>query len=406
MNEAFMPNEPIRFTRDDLHRLLVHCEGLPFSDLTLQTNEPALAEVYGRFTAVTRRRLNNAEVAGMLSDMYGPNGPAQLASGKDVDTQYEVRPDRDTRYRYRVNATGIYVDGSEGIQITIRSIPTEPPVLANMQVEPAIWENCAPKQGMVLVTGATGSGKSTLLAAVIRALAEDPEGHRKILTYEAPIEFVYDAVEKPSTVIGQTQIPQQLPNFAAGVRNALRRKPSIILVGEARDPETIRAAIEASLTGHLVYSTVHSNGVAETIYRLINVFPQGERNFMAVNILEATRLIVSQTLVPSTDGKRVALREYLVIDDAVRDRLREVLATNIDRLVATTRDLVRIHGQSFAQDAQTKFAAGRITQRQLDIICFGAVQADRDADEILLTVAEASPRVADARDAEENSDVA
>jgi defect-in-organelle-trafficking protein DotB len=163
---------------------------------------------------------------------------------------------------------GCYVDGHEGIQITIRTIPTAPPALSSLQLPQSIIDAIAPQEGVVYVTGATGSGKSTLLAAIIKELAENPDSNRKILTFESPIEFVYDSVEMPSAVVSQSEIPRHLPSFAAGVRNALRRKPRLILVGEARDTETINAVLEAALTGHPVYTTLHTNGVAETIRRL------------------------------------------------------------------------------------------------------------------------------------------
>src|SRR5207253_9859737 len=125
---------------------------------------------------------------------------------------------------------------------------------------------------------------STLLASIIRHIAENPESHRKILTYESPIEFVYDSVETVSAIVSQSEIPRHLPDFASGVRNALRRKPRLILVGEARDAETISAVIDAALTGHPVYTTLHSNGVADAVRRMISTFPAEERHGRALDI--------------------------------------------------------------------------------------------------------------------------
>src|SRR5262249_17386620 len=159
----------------------------------------------------------------------------------DVDTHYEFRPTRTTRFRFRVNGTGCQVEGHPGIQLTLRTIPTSPPNLSDLHLPPAMLNALAPPDAVVYVTGATGPAKSTLLAAIIKEIAQDPNSHRKILTYEAPIEFVFDAIEKPTAVVSQSEIPRHLPNFAAGVRNALRRKPRLILVGESRDTETISA---------------------------------------------------------------------------------------------------------------------------------------------------------------------
>src|SRR3990167_11019821 len=277
MEPIVYPNEPTRFDGSNIDELLVFCHRLEASDITIQTAEPIIIEVYGRIHKITRRKLSNTEVGDLLNAIYGPNGTTQIMRGNDLDTHYEVRPNRNERFRYRVNGVGCYTEGHEGVQITIRTIPSTPPSLSTLNLPQAILDAMAPQQGVVYITGATGSGKSTLLASMIKELAEEPTGNRKILTYEAPIEFVYDSVTMPTSVVAQSEIPRHLPSFADGVRNALRRKPHLILVGEARDPETISAVLEAALTGHPVYTTLHTNGVAETIRRLVGSFPQEER---------------------------------------------------------------------------------------------------------------------------------
>ena len=376
MNEFLLPDEPIRFTTEAFDRMLLHCVNLSASDITLQTNTPIFVEVHGRLTPVTTRKLSNTEVGDMLNAIYGSNGTTQIYSGKDVDTQYEIRPNRSQRFRFRVNATGCQIEGHDGIQITLRTIPTMPPELGTLNLEPAIYKAMAPDQGSVVVTGPTGSGKSTLLASIIRHLAEEKDGNRKMLTYESPIEFVYDMVEMPSSVMSQSEIPRHIPSFAAGVRNALRRKPRLILVGEARDAETISAVIDASLTGHPVYTTLHSNGVSDAVRRMISTFPAEERNGRALDILETLRLIVWQKLAPSTDGKRVALREYLVFDQEVRDIL---IDTDIELLAAKTRILLRERGQPMAVDAKKKFEEGILPEREYRIIEARAKMSDKDA---------------------------
>lgn len=375
-NQLMLPNEPLRFTPKHLDAVLAYCTELNASDITFQTGEAVVAEVYGRLYKITKRKLSNTEVSELLNDIYGPNGTAQILSGQDVDTHYEFRPTRTERYRFRVNGTGCLVDGHPGIQITLRSIPTDPPTLASMNLPPDVVAAIAPYDGVVYVTGATGSGKSTLLAAIIRDIAEDPECNRKILTYEAPIEFVFDNINKPTAVVSQSEIPRNLPSFAAGVRNALRRKPRLILVGEARDAETISAVIEAALTGHPVYTTLHANGVAETIRRLVGTFPREERYGRTLDIIETIRLVIWQILVPTVDGKRVALREYLVFDENVRDQL---LNTPPDEVTAMTRRLVKEKGQPLIVDAERKFAEGIISEREFKILQAGAMTADRDA---------------------------
>lgn len=364
-NDALFPNEPIRLSIDSLNEILIHAVKMGASDITLQTGEPIIAEIYGRLLKITRRRTSNTEVGDIINAIYGPNATSLLLSGKDIDTHYEIRPNRTDRYRFRINGTSCQVEGHDAIQITARTIPTDPPTLESMKLPKEILEAVAPEQGVVYVTGATGSGKSTLLAAIIRHIAEEAESNRKVLTYEAPIEFVYDNVQKTSSVISQSEIPRHLPSFAAGVRNALRRKPRLILVGEARDPETIAAVMEAAMTGHPVYTTLHSNSVAETMRRLVVTFPPEERQGRTIDIIETVRLIISQRLVPTIDGKRVALREYLIFDEHVRDIL---LDTDVSVISNAVRKLVRERGKTIAQDAHEKFEEGYISERQYRVI--------------------------------------
>lgn len=371
-----MPDEPPRVGPQNLDRILAYCESLHVSDITFQTGSPIYAEVYGRLLPITIRRLSNTEVGEILNAIYGPNGTAQILSGKDVDTHYEFRPSRTQRHRYRVNGTGCQVEGHDGIQLTLRSIPSTPPKIETLHLETDIINAMAPHDGVVYVTGATGSGKSTLLAAILRELGERADGNRKMLTYESPIEFVFDSIDMPTSIVGQTEIPRHLPSFAAGVRNALRRKPMLIMVGEARDQETISAVLEAALTGHPVYTTLHTNGVAETIRRLVTSFPSGERHGRTIDILETARLIVWQKLVPTVDGKRVALREYLIFNEEVRDILLE---SPLESVTAITRRLLKERGQPMIIDAQKKYDAGIIGERDYKLLVAISKRADRDA---------------------------
>ena len=363
-----MPDEPTRFSPVFMDRVLEHAEHLNASDITIQTGEPIYAEVYGALIKLTNRKLSNTELGDLINGIYGPNATTQLLSGKDIDTHYEFRPNRGVRYRYRVNATACMVEGHDAIQVTLRSIPTTPPKLDLLGLPPNIIEALAPQEGIVFITGATGSGKSTLLASIIRSLIETEDSNRKVLTYEAPIEFVYDEIETTSSVVSQSEIPRHLPSFADGVRNALRRKPRLIMVGECRDAETISAALEAALTGHPVYTTLHTSGVAETMRRLVTSFSGEERLGRTIDILETIRLCIWQKLVPTIDGKRVALREYLVFDEPARDILLEA---NPNEVTSVTRKLIRERGQLMTVDAKEKFQQGIISERVYKLIIAG-----------------------------------
>ncbi len=368
MATNLMPDEPNRFSPPFLDKMLEFAEGLDASDITIQTGEPIYAEIYGRLLQITNRQLSNTELGDLINSIYGPNATTQLLSGRDIDTHYEFRPARGVRFRYRVNATACLVEGHDSIQITLRTIPTTPPKLSEMELPEDIVDAIAPQEGIVFITGATGSGKSTLLASIVRDLIEKEDSNRKVLTYEAPIEFVYDEIETTSSIVSQSEIPRHLPSFAEGVRNALRRKPRLILVGECRDSETISAALEAALTGHPVYTTLHTSGVAETMRRLVTSFGGEERLGRVIDILETIRLCIWQKLVPTVDGKRVALREYLIFDEVVRDILLE---GDPNEVTSSTRRMVRERGQLMTVDAKRKLEEGIISERTYQLILKG-----------------------------------
>ncbi len=364
-NPYLFANTPARMSRQHLDTILLQCVQNQASDITIQTQEPIIAEIYGHLYPITGRAMLSSEVGEMLNEIYGPNGTTQLSSGVDLDTNYEIKPSRFERIRFRVNATACLINGADGIQITLRSIPIDPPSLDDVEVEEEIKQNFAPEQGIVLVTGSTGSGKSTLLASIIRSIAEQKNSHRKILTYEAPIEFVYDNIEADSCVVSQAEIPRHLPSFSAGVRNALRRKPRLILVGEARDEATIAAVIDAAMTGHPVYTTIHSNGVADSVRRMISTFPAEERHGRALDILETLRIVIWQKLVRTVDGKRTALREYLVFSSEIRDQL---IDTPVEMITAKIRELLQTYGQPIEKDAKNKLDKGIIDQKTYEMV--------------------------------------
>jgi len=383
VGQILYPDEPSRFHRRDVEKFFVWASELGTSDITIQTGEQIFLEIDGRMFRVTKHYLDHSEVMEIVVAMHGSETAKAILSGnKDLDFAYQVNPDRDTKYRYRVNAVGVSCDGGDGCQITARTIPSSPPPLSALNIEPEIYKNLAPKQGMIVVTGGTGSGKSTLLASIIRELLEDPEGHRKIITFESPIEYVYDDISRPTTSVAQTEIGKNLPSFVEGTRNALRRKPSIILLGEARDAETIGEAVTASMTGHLMYTTIHSNGFADTIRRMVNVFNE-EKNARAVDIISSLRMIISQRLVPATNGKRVALREYVVMNEEIVDF---ILEAGIDHITASCRKVLKDHGQSFLQDATKKLEAGLITEKVWKEIAHLSRARDIDADNVIMSM--------------------
>lgn len=378
--EIKFPNEPPRFHRKDVERFFIWATEQGASDITIRTGEQIFLEIDGKMVRATRHFLDHAEVLEMVVAMYGSeSAKATLAGVHPLDFQYQVNKNRDTKYRFRISAVGAVVNGSEGCEVTARTIPGIPPALSDLKIEDGIVSNMAPKQGMIVVAGATGSGKSTLLASIIRHLLEDPNGNRKIITFEAPIEYVYDEVECPSSVITQSEIHKNLENFVEATRNALRRKPSVILLGEARDAETIGEAVTASMTGHLLYTTVHANGFAATIRRMVNVFNE-DKNARAVDIVSSLRMVICQRLVPATNNKRIALREYVVMNDEIVDF---ILDAGVDQISASCRQVLKEHGQSFLEDATLKLKQGLISRQTWKEIARQSKADDADAAHIL-----------------------
>lgn len=368
--------EPSRWTAMDITSFMKWAVDVGTSDVTIQTDEQIMCEIHGRFYRVTNRRLSHSELVELVSRIYESDSAiSKLNGGEDVDLAWSIRVNRDTSLRFRINITAILTNGVTGYQITIRTITSRAPLLETQNVPQVIVDNMVHKQGMIIIVGSTGSGKSTFLASVVDWRIRQPDAHIKILTYEAPIEYVYDDVERPTSSIAQTEIGKHLPSFAAGVRNALRRKPSVIIMGEMRDKETIGEGIIAASTGHLVYGTLHSNGVPESIRRMINVFEPGERNGMAMDILSNIKMIVAQMLLPTVDGKRVAIREYLIFDEEI---LTTLLEAPIDNITYETRKLLVKHGQTFLQDAQAKFDSGLIATAELEKIKHLTKSALRD----------------------------
>ncbi len=354
------PEEPDRFIDDYIDPFLLWCVKKNASDISIQNDRPVYSEIHGTLYPVTFRNMDAADMAVFLTKLYGPEAQARLASGRDLDVSYEIRPDRYTRIRFRVNITAILSRGRDSAQITMRVLPSEPPTMQDLKIEEEIIESWAPRQGMVIITGPTGSGKTTLLAAGNRMIMERPQGCGKMLTYEAPIEFTYDTINSPRSLVAQSEIPRHLPDFATGVRNALRRKPEIILVGESRDRETINASIEAAQTGHAVYTTTHTLGVANTVQRMLSTYDMEEREERAIALMETLRLIVTQVLVPRIGGGRMGVREWMKFPDEVREKLMDMHFTKWPNEIQRS---INQYGQTMERSAEIIFEDGLIDRR-------------------------------------------
>lgn len=350
--------DPVRYERDSLDELLKMAPSVGASDILLVSESPVRAYLKGRWETVGCRPLKTFELADILNAIDMSNASSRVSSGEARNFAYEVSLGiRGSRARFRVNATGTRRSGDRDIKIVFRTIPDTPPSLDSMNLPAALRKSLYPLDGLVAVAGATGSGKSTLLAATLREKLE--RGGCHIATAEAPIEFVYDKVETRETgIIVQSEIPTHHPSFGKAVEEMLRQKPDVILVGESRDAETISNTVLACQTGHAAYTTVHTNGVAETIGRMAEAFPGPERDAASANLLSTSRVIVHQRLVRLADGSgRTPIREWLVFDRDVKNALQSESWTRWPFLI---EKMLREREQSAASDAKRLFEAGLI----------------------------------------------
>lgn len=358
--EYLLKNPPTLFTKDSLENLLFHCYDIGASDIHIESNSPIIVDVHGVFYPVILRNLNNIEIINFLDKIYGTSAMTIINSAEPIDTNYTIR-DRFgvSKYRYRINVVGTQVDGnSECMQITIRTIPHTPPSIEDLRVEKKIVDSFFASQGLIVVTGPTGSGKSTLMASCIRNILETPNVFKKIVTYEAPIEFVYTNVIKRGSIVYQTEVPTNLKNFNVAIETAMRRKPNIILIGEARDQETIRNIIMASQTGHLGITTSHTNSVAETMRRFINMFPSNERTSLQMDLIDCLQNIVAQRLLKTIDGRRVAVKESLFFTREIKEELVRVPP---DEVATKIRAIMKEQKSTIVHDAYEKFKEERIS---------------------------------------------
>lgn len=364
-DEIKMINIPAVTTGSFVDKILEFAIDNNVSDVHILSDGMLKVDIHGRFYTIINRKLSMNEVTEYLAYIYeGKTVTVRLNSAKPVDKAHSIKY-KGKVYRFRVNAISCQVKGKRGIQITIRTIAENPPSKDELGLEDEIWNKFVPEQGIVFVTGPTGSGKSTLLASCIREILLTPNINKKIVTYESPIEYVYDAFESPESIITQTEVPTGIETFEMGIEAALRRAPDIILIGEARDKETIDAAITAAQTGHLVYTTTHTKGVAATMRRLVSVYSPEERDEKMAALIDATHMVVTQRLEKTLDGKRKPIKEFLHFDRDVKDQLFQTEHSKISYVLTK---ILRDKNQTMYDKAKVLLQDGYINEEQLKSI--------------------------------------
>ena len=338
----------------DISELLAFSVKNAASDLHLSAGQPPMIRVDGEVRRINVPPMDHKAVHALIYDIMNDKQRKDYEEFLETDFSFEI-PDL---ARFRVNA----FNHQRGAGAVFRTIPNTilsfeqlgcPPIFADISDNP---------RGLVLVTGPTGSGKSTTLAAMIDYKNDTEHGH--ILTIEDPIEFVHTPKK---CLINQREVHRHTLGFNEALRSALREDPDVILVGEMRDPETIRLALTAAETGHLVFGTLHTSSAAKTIDRIIDVFPAAEKEMVRSMLSESLRSVISQTLLKKTGGGRVAAHEIMIGTPAIRNLIREAkvaqmysaiqtgVAVGMQTLDQNLQELVR-RGVVSKQDAAQKAA--------------------------------------------------
>ena len=329
----------------DITELLAFSVKNKASDLHLSAGLPPIIRVDGEMRKLNIPALEHKEVHALIFEIMNDKQRKEYEENLEADFSFEVKG----LSRFRVNA----FMQNRGAAAVLRTIPSEILSLDDLGAPQIFKEIINQPTGIILVTGATGSGKSTTLAAMVDHINSTKREH--ILTIEDPIEFVH---ENKLCVLNQREVHRDTHSFNNALRSALREDPDIILVGELRDLETIRLAISAAETGHLVFGTLHTNSAPKTIDRLIDVFPAAEKSMIRSMMSESLRAVISQTLLKKVGGGRVAAHEIMLGIPAIRNLIREDKVPQMYSVIQTGQS----HGmQTMDQCLQKLVAKGLIT---------------------------------------------
>jgi twitching motility protein PilT len=332
----------------DIAQLLAFSVKNNASDLHLSAGVPPMIRVDGDVKRINMPALSHKDVHSMIYDIMSDKQRKDYEEFLETDFSFEIPK----LARFRVNA----FNQTRGAGAVFRTIPSQIRTLEDLRA-PAIFRDIAMyPRGLVLVTGPTGSGKSTTLAAMIDYVNMNKPDH--IITIEDPIEFVH---ESKKSLINQREVHKDTLGFSEALRSALREDPNVILVGEMRDLETIRLAMTASETGHLVFGTLHTSSAAKTVDRIVDVFPANEKEMIRTMLSESLRAVISQTLLKKIGGGRIAAHEIMIGTPAIRNLIREGKIAQMYSAIQTGQNAGM---QTLDQNLQDLLAKGVISKEE------------------------------------------
>ena len=318
------------------------------SDLHLSAGMPPMMRIDGDMTRVKVPEMEHKDVYNMVYDIMNDKQRKDFEEFLECDFSFEIP----NVARFRVNA----FNQNRGAGAVFRTIPSEILSLETLNCPNIFKEISDYPRGVVLVTGPTGSGKSTTLAAMVDHKNKTEKGH--ILTVEDPIEFVH---QSQKCLINQREVHRDTLGFNEALRSALREDPDVILVGEMRDLETIRLALSAAETGHLVFGTLHTSSAAKTIDRVVDVFPADEKEMVRAMLSESLKAVISQTLLKKQGGGRIAAHEIMIGTPAIRNLIRE---NKIAQMYSAIQTGQAFGMQTLDQDLQRLVQSNVVTKEE------------------------------------------